>query len=260
MKSISSIGSATPIAGSSRADSSPVPFPPGPSATVVLTGAGVSAESGIPTFRGPTGLWRDRRPEDLATPSAFARDPQLVWDFYRWRRSVVSSSQPNRAHQLLAELEAARDSFALITQNVDGLHSLAGSRNVVELHGSLWRDRCSDCGHVWEDRSFSPQDELPTCPLCNEIGRPDVVWFGESLDPSVLELAFEWARNADLMLIVGTSAVVQPAAQIPLIAEAAGARLIEFNLERTPLSAYVDEIHLGAATETLETWWKGFRR
>lgn len=183
----------------------------------------------------------------------------MVWDFYRWRRSVVERARPNRAHEVVVELEASRQPFALITQNVDGLHIDAGSQNVIELHGSLWRDRCSECDHTWPDRSVSPQDRLPACPRCGGLGRPDVVWFGEALDPDLLDLAFRWARQADLLLVIGTSAVVQPAAQIPLAAVRAGARMVEFNLERTPLSTQADEVHLGPASDTLSNWWSVHR-
>lgn len=242
-----------------KAEGGSVPRPSG-GATVALTGAGISAESGVPTFRGAGGLWREHRPEELATPRAFARDPKLVWDFYRWRRSVVAQAVPNDAHKVLVEVEQSCSPFLLITQNIDGLHAQAGSSAMIELHGSLWRERCTECEHVWRGDTSSLPAELPTCPHCGALGRPDVVWFGEALDPHKLDLAFAWASSAELFLVVGTSAIVYPAAQIPLEAARAGARLIEFNLERTALSAQADEVILGRASETLPAWWRDQRR
>src|SRR5688572_4541686 len=142
---------------------------------LALTGAGVSAESGVPTFRGPEGLWRRFRPEDLATPEAFARDPKLVWEWYAWRREKVAACHPNAAHRALAALDQRVPEFLLATQNVDGLHARAGSRRMVELHGSLWRVRCTACGHVGERREALP--DLPRCD-CGAVLRPDIVWFG----------------------------------------------------------------------------------
>jgi NAD-dependent deacetylase len=147
---------------------------------VALTGAGISAESGVPTFRGEGGLWRQYRAEELATPHAFRRDPSLVWEWYDWRRQLIGDCRPNAAHRTLVEMETHFDDFVLVTQNVDGLHRLAGSRNVVELHGDIWRMRCtSDCSAGWEDRT-SPLPGVPArCPSCGALARPDVVWFGE---------------------------------------------------------------------------------
>ncbi|HEY7512092.1 MAG TPA: NAD-dependent deacylase [Vicinamibacteria bacterium] len=201
---------------------------------LVLTGAGVSAESGVPTFRGPQGLWRSFRPEDLATPEAFARDPRLVWEWYAWRRETVAACAPNPAHRALAALEGRVPEFLLATQNVDGLHARAGSRRLVELHGSLWRVRCTGCGEVAARRE--PFPELPPRCRCGSVLRPDVVWFGETLPVEALQRAFTAAREAQVVLVVGTSSLVHPAAAIPEAALFAGACVVEVNPEPTPLS------------------------
>jgi len=224
----------------------------------VLTGAGISAESGVPTFRGEEGLWRNYRAEQLATPGAFQRDPALVWEWYNWRRGLIGACAPNAAHETLAEMEAALPDFTLITQNVDGLHRLAGSRHVLEVHGNLWRIRCVGCGATTEDRSV-PLPTPPHCPECGGLLRPDVVWFGESLPPGILEEAWAVAARCRTMLVIGTSAVVQPAASLPMVALRNGARLIEVNPAETPLSAHAHEILRGPAAELLPEWWKSHR-
>jgi NAD-dependent deacetylase len=224
---------------------------------VVLTGAGISAESGVPTFRGEGGLWRNYRPEQLATPEAFHRDPALVWEWYDWRRGLIGDCVPNAAHEALVEMEAALADFILITQNVDGLHQAAGSRNMLELHGNIWRVRCAGCGRVAEDRRVPMPEPLPLCPDCGGVLRPDVVWFGESLPVGVLEEAWAAAERCRLMLVVGTSAVVQPAASLPLVALRNGARLVEVNPAETGLSAYAHEVLRGPAAELLPAWWEG---
>jgi len=176
-----------------------------PRNVVVFTGAGVSAESGIPTFRGEGGLWRNFRAEELATPEAFARDPALVWEWYAWRRGLVRNAEPNAAHRAIAALTDA----VVVTQNVDGLHARAGSADVVELHGSLFRDRCSGCGAVRP--AAHPPTPLPRCE-CGALLRPDVVWFGEALPDAAVARATSAMRAADLLLIIGTSGIVYPAA------------------------------------------------
>lgn len=216
----------------------------------VLTGAGISAESGVPTFRGEGGLWENHRPEDLATPGAFARDPDLVWRWYHWRRGLIAGCQPNPAHQALAALEAETPVFTLITQNVDGLHRLAGSRDPLEIHGNIWRMRCTECGRVWENRDTNDQSK-PSCGECGALARPDVVWFGENLNPALLEKAWQAAYQADYMLVVGTSAVVHPAAGLAAAAKEAGAFVVEVNLEPTPNTSWVDAPLLGKAGEIL---------
>jgi NAD-dependent deacetylase len=223
----------------------------------VLTGAGISAESGVPTFRGVGGLWRNHRPEDLATPYAFRRDPELVWEWYDWRRGLIGACQPNAAHHTLVEMEDHFGDFCLITQNVDGLHRLAGSQQVVELHGNIWRLRCTRrCWPEWEDRAVPLTAIPPRCPACGALARPDVVWFGESLPAEALEAAFAAAQRCQLLLVVGTSAVVQPAASLPLIALQRGAYVIEINPQPTPLSDVVDETIHEPAAGALPRWWR----
>ena len=226
---------------------------------VVLTGSGISAESGIPTFRGEGGLWEDHRAEDLATPQAFRQDPALVWRFYNWRRSTASKCAPNAAHHLLVEIERQLKNFTLITQNVDGFHRLAGSQKVIELHGSLWRMRCSGCHTAWEDNNIYPPEYLPHCGVCGTLARPDVVWFGESLNKGTLERAMEAASEARLILVIGTSAIVHPAATIPMIARSVGAQLVEINPESTPLTPHADQVIHEVATAGLARWWDQVR-
>jgi NAD-dependent deacetylase len=216
----------------------------------VLTGAGISAESGVPTFRGEDGLWRQHRAEDLATPQAFTRDPTLVWEWYDWRRGLIASCEPNAAHRTLAEMERDCQDFVLVTQNVDGLHRRAGSESIVELHGNIWQVRCTADGSVSVNEDV-PLPEVPPRCSCGALLRPHVVWFGESLEREALEASYGAAERCDLMLVVGTSAVVQPAASLPAIAKRSGAYLIELNLERTPLSRYADEVILGPAAQEL---------
>jgi NAD-dependent deacetylase len=217
---------------------------------VALTGAGVSAESGVPTFRGPGGLWREYRAEDLATPRAFARDPRLVWEWYDWRRGLIAQVGSNPGHLALAALEGLIPEFLLITQNVDGLHRRAGSVNVLEIHGSIWEVRCTGCGRLDEDRR-TPLPLLPLCPDCGALLRPGVVWFGEALDPARLQAAHEALRRAQVMLVAGTSGVVQPAASFALWAKDSGARLAEINPDPTPLTPYCDWVFPGKSGEVL---------
>jgi NAD-dependent protein deacetylase/lipoamidase len=201
-----------------------------------LTGSGISAESGIPTFRGKEGLWRQFRAEELATPGAFARDPRLVWEWYDWRRGLIGGCRPNPGHQVLARWEKRFPGFVLITQNVDGLHRLAGSERVLELHGNIWEMRCTAEGTVTENRD-SPLRELPPrCPGCGAPLRPNVVWFGESLTAETLQEAYAASGACDLMFVVGTSAFVQPAGSLPLLAAERGATIVEINPDITPLT------------------------
>lgn len=217
---------------------------------VVLTGAGISQESGIPTFRGPGGLWRRFRPEELATPQAFAKDPRLVWEWYDWRRGLIVRAEPNAGHRALVALEEAVPDFTLITQNVDGLHARAGSRRVLEVHGSIWQVRCTVCGLVKEDRRV-PIPLPPACSGCGGLLRPNVVWFGESLDPGILDAVQGTLRQAQVMLVVGTSAVVQPAASFALWARQWGAKLAEINPRPTPLTSHCDFVLEGNSAEIL---------
>jgi NAD-dependent deacetylase len=223
----------------------------------VLTGAGISAESGVPTFRGEEGLWKQHRATDLATPQAFAKDPALVWEFYNWRRRLLAQVTYNRGHSALVILEDHVPKFTLITQNVDGLHSMAGSRNVLEIHGNIWEVLCTACRRVLLDRS-PDMGPLPKCEYCGELLRPNVIWFGESLVSDLLDKALEASRSSDVMLSVGTSAAVEPAASLAIEAKSSGAVLAEVNLETTPHSALADFTLLGKAGDILprlvEAW------
>jgi NAD-dependent deacetylase len=216
----------------------------------VLTGAGVSAESGVPTFRDADGLWNQYRVQDLATPSAFARDPKLVWDWYNWRRSVLAEVKPNPGHYALAELEKRIPAFTLITQNVDGLHELARSQNVLRLHGSVWLVRCLACGNEAIDKRI-PIPEIPPHCDCGGLLRPAVVWFGEPLPPKIWKAAEAAARSADLFLVIGTSAVVYPAASLAQLAKSSGARVVEINVAETPLTSEIDQFLQGPSGELL---------
>jgi NAD-dependent deacetylase len=207
----------------------------------VLTGAGVSAESGVATFRGADGLWEGHDILDVATPSAFDRDPALVWRFYNQRRAGLGTVQPNPGHHALVRLEErlGDGNFALVTQNVDGLHRAAGSRHVLELHGNLRRVRCTGC-RILEDRGIEALADMPHCDGCGKLLRPDVVWFGEILPPEIWAAAEQAARACDCFLVVGTSAVVYPAAGLILIAKQHGAWVIEVNVARTDASSVAD--------------------
>ena len=216
----------------------------------VLTGAGISAESGVPTFRGEGGLWRNFRAEELATPEAFRRDPELVWEWYNMRREKIAPLLPNMAHKVLASLENKTTDFTLITQNVDGLHERAGSKNILELHGNIWKVRCSVCGIVSENHDL-PIDIPPRCSNCGGLLRPHIVWFGEMLSTDIINEAYAALERCDILLVVGTSGVVQPAASMASIARQAGAYVVEVNIEKTPNSHVVDEAITGKAAEIL---------
>ena len=205
----------------------------------VLTGAGISADSGVPTFRGAEGLWRNFRAEDLATPEAFDRDPRLVWEWYNWRRELIATKKPNPAHAAIAELERRCAQFWLITQNVDGLHRTAGSQRLSEIHGNIWMVRCTACGQVTENRDV-PIQILPICRDCRNLLRPHIVWFGESLAEEDLQRSYTAFQASDLCLVIGTSGVVYPAAGFASIAKNAGAFVAEINLGQTPQTDLVD--------------------
>lgn len=217
-----------------------------------LTGAGVSAASGVPTFRGPGGLWRQFRPEDLATPQAFARDPSLVWEWYAWRRERIAACQPNAAHEVIAEWSRQVPKFTLITQNVDGLHERAGTTHVIRFHGSLWELRCwRGCGApLWRDERVPLREMPPRCTSCGGLARPAVVWFGEGIDPAVLADS-ERATRCDLFLVIGTSSVVYPAAGLTSLAASHGAFTVEINPDVTEVSGRVDVSIRGAAENVL---------
>ncbi|MFO0983528.1 MAG: NAD-dependent deacylase [Planctomycetota bacterium] len=217
----------------------------------VLTGSGISAESGVPTFRdAQTGLWARFQPEELATAQAFRRDPKLVWEWYAWRRELVARASPNAGHLALVSMQARVPVFTLITQNVDGLHQRAGSHGVIELHGSLARNRCFNEGVVvdsWQETGAIP----PRCPRCGGSLRPDVVWFGEALPAGALETGLHAVRTCDLLLTIGTSAMVQPAAALPYEALMRGIAVAEINLGETPLSTEATFALHGKAGEIL---------
>jgi NAD-dependent deacetylase len=215
-----------------------------------LTGAGISAESGIPTFRGPGGIWRTCRAENLATPEAFANDPKLVWEWYDFRRGVIAGVEPNAGHRALAELEQRKQYFSLITQNVDGLHDRAGSRNLLKVHGDIWTLRCTICARERFDTA-TPLLQLPPRCACGGMERPGVVWFGESLPERIWINAQRAAQQAQMLLVIGTSAVVYPAAGLAALAKRSGAVVVEINIAETPVSAQADYSLRGPAAEVL---------
>ena len=217
-----------------------------------LTGAGISAESGIPTFRGPEGLWNNYRPEDLATPDAFARDPELVWRWYDWRRGIVAKARPNAAHRGLAMLERDQ-AVTVITQNVDGLHAAAGSRELIELHGNIWKVRCTSCALIAANTDVPLAVIPPRCGRCGAVVRPHIVWFGEAVDPYDFQRSVEMSRSADVFLVIGTSGVVQPAASLANLAKSAGATVVEINPDPTPITAVASLVFHERATQVFES-------
>jgi len=217
---------------------------------VILSGAGMSAESGVPTFRGEDGLWKNYRAEELATPEAFNDDPEVVWEWYDWRRGLIKPLKPNPGHYAIAELEIKKKNLSIVTQNVDGLHREAGSKKVYELHGNIWKVRCIDCGRE-TDNHDTPIKILPKCKECEGVLRPGVVWFGESLDPYILSKASELLSHAELTIVVGTSGLVQPAASMAMLAKDNGSKIIEINIEETPNHGLVDFFLLGKSGEIL---------
>lgn len=223
---------------------------------VFATGAGISAESGVPTFRGEGGIWNKMRPEELASVDGFMRNPNLVWEWYQHRRDLMNRVAPNPGHYAIAAFEKFFPEAVVITQNIDGLHRQAGSTRILELHGNISRNKCFDCGRMY-DREIDPDAELPKCG-CGGMIRPDVVWFGEMLPHDVLQAAFEAAEAAELFFSVGTSAVVQPAASLPLIAARRGALLVEVNVEPTPLTPVADVFLQGKSGEILPRLLEAF--
>lgn len=221
----------------------------------VLTGAGVSAASGVPTFRGPEGIWRTYRPEKLATADAFRADPRLVWEWYNWRREVLAAKKPNRAHEVIAAWSHRYSGFTLITQNVDGLHERAGTQRVIRFHGSMWEvlcwDRCPSAPPRWRNETIPFPELPPKCPHCGGLLRPGVVWFGEGIDPDVLEKSVN-ALDCDIFFTIGTSSVVYPAASLVHEAKRRGAFTVELNVEATRASDQLDLALQGPAEELLD--------
>jgi NAD-dependent deacetylase len=220
---------------------------------VALTGAGISAESGVPTFRdAQTGLWAKYKAEELATPEAFLENPRLVWDWYAWRRQLTRRAEPNPGHHALLELERRYPQFSLVTQNVDGLHARAGSRDVIELHGNIELDLCFDEGTPVDAAEYSDDGSLPPrCSRCGGYVRPGVVWFGEGLPRRALERAEAAVRSCEVVLSIGTSGLVHPAAGLPLIAKQSGALLVEINPNATPLTPHAHHVLSGPAGKVL---------
>jgi NAD-dependent deacetylase len=218
---------------------------------VVLTGAGISAESGVPTFRGENGIWKKFKPEELANFDAFIRNPELVWEWYNHRKKIIHGVQPNPGHYALAAMESIFKDFAVITQNVDNLHRKAGSKRVYELHGNIERSYCLECRRSYSDVTVDETSKIPRCEKCNGIIRPDVVWFGEMLPEEEVNGAVAAAEGADVFFSVGTSAVVYPAASLPLVAKRNGAYTTEINAEMTEISDLIDETILGKSGEIL---------
>lgn len=217
---------------------------------VILSGAGVSAESGISTFRDKDGLWEKFKPEDLATPSAFERNPKMVWEWYAYRRKKIQSVKPNPAHVAIAQMEKFFSEFLLVTQNVDNLHQKAGSRKLLELHGNIKRNKCFACEKISSNSKSDSKTVPPLCP-CGGYLRPDVVWFGELLPEGALESAQRASLEAEVFFSVGTSAIVYPAASLPFLAKEAGGFVVEINMEETEITPAVDEMLLGKAGEIL---------
>jgi NAD-dependent deacetylase len=225
---------------------------------VVLTGAGISAESGVPTFRGEEGLWKKFRPEELATFDAFMANPELVWEWYQYRRKIIEEIEPNPGHVALVEFQKYFDTFDLITQNVDGLHHQAGSKDIVELHGNIRMNKCIRCQRKYDTLEGTHPGNPPQCPCGGNI-RPDVVWFGEMLPQKALSCAFDVSSNCDLFFSIGTSAVIHPAASLPSIAKRNGAYVVEVNLSSTEISHLVDESLWGKSGEILPQLLKLFK-
>jgi len=212
---------------------------------VAFTGAGISAESGVPTFRGTDGIWKKFKPEELANINAFMKNPELVWEWYAHRKKIIAGIEPNPGHYTLAKMEQTFAHFAVITQNIDNLHRRAGSKTVYELHGNIERNYCMKCGAVYPNEAVLNHVGVPHCVECNGIIRPDVVWFGEMLPDDEWEKSVRAAASTDVLFSIGTSGVVYPAASIPLTAKQQGAYVVEINPEPTPLTDRADEFLMG---------------
>ena len=220
------------------------------SAVTVLTGAGISAESGVPTFRDKDGLWQTHKVEELATPQALKQNPDLFWKFYGWRKKLISEVKPNLGHYALVDFERIYEDFLLITQNVDNLHQFAGNSKVVELHGNIFKTKCSECGLEFNE-DIKESSHIPHCNKCGGYLRPDVVLFGENLKEKDLRDAQEAAASCEIFFSVGTSSLVEPAASLPYLAKANGSYVVEINSQETPLSSHADECLRGSAAKVL---------
>ena len=215
-----------------------------------FTGAGISAESGISTFRGVDGIWKKFKPEELANFDAFLRNPDMVWEWYQYRRKVINDAKPNLGHISIAELENYFE-VSVVTQNIDNLHRRAGSKVIYELHGNIERNYCIDCRTYYNLQDLKFSDKAPKCTKCGGLVRPDVVWFGEILPPDIFETGEKAAEKSNICFIVGTSAVVYPAAYIPISAKQGGSYLVEVNIEATEMTRFVDYSILGKSGEVL---------
>ncbi|HEX3034278.1 MAG TPA: NAD-dependent deacylase [Thermodesulfobacteriota bacterium] len=223
---------------------------------MVLTGAGISAESGIPTFRGEEGLWKQYRPEDIATPQAFLRDPRFVWKWYDMRRQTIKDARPNPGHYALRDLENQKHKFTLVTQNIDGLHRIVGSKNIIEMHGNIWQTRCTKCKRIEQNYDVPLKELPPTCTNCGAITRPNVVWFGEIIPMTLIDKALIAIEECEVMLIVGTSGMVEPAASMGLVAKQTGKTVIEINTNPTYNSPLYDITILGRSGDILPLFCK----
>jgi NAD-dependent deacetylase len=220
------------------------------SAVTVLSGAGISAESGIPTFRGKDGIWENKKVEQLATAETLENNPQLFWKFYNWRKKLINEVKPNLGHYALVDFERIYKDFYLVTQNVDNLHRTAGNENIIELHGNIFNTKCSNCSKT-HNEPINEKSQLPTCKFCGGHLRPDVVLFGENLEEINLKKAQEAAAGCEIFFSVGTSSIVEPAASLPYLAKANGSYVVEINPEETPLSEHADECLRGATGKLL---------
>ncbi|MFI5251406.1 MAG: NAD-dependent deacetylase [Bacteroidota bacterium] len=221
------------------------------SRVTVFTGAGISAESGVPTFRGVDGIWKKFKPEELANFDAFIKNPDLVWEWYKHRKTIITGIEPNAGHYALAGMEKLYSLFSIITQNIDNLHRRAGSKNIYELHGNIERNYCIGCGKFYPNEEIFKSSSVPRCSACHGLIRPDVVWFGEMLPADAWNDSVRAAEHCDLFFSIGTSAVVYPAASLPQMAKNSGAYTVEINIERTEFSTRADEVIIGKAAETL---------
>jgi len=225
---------------------------------LIITGAGISAESGIPTFRGKDGLWQNYSAEELATPWAFERTPEIVWKWYDWRRGIIGNAEPNPGHIAIKNMESMFPNFFLITQNVDGLHGRTGIKNMIEIHGNLWRVRCTSEGKTRMLMDVPLKTIPPRCD-CGAILRPDVVWFGESIPTAWLEKSFKVMELCDTLIVAGTSGIVYPVASFPQTVKSNGGFVIEVNIEPTPISSLADISLYGKSGEILPILQKGLK-